>query len=78
MIKHILIAHRDAGDPARVVICDTEDQRVRETLAELNGDPEYPDYYEADLRDLREDGWMRFEGDPPLQWVNAECLNAAP
>lgn len=76
MIRYILIEHRDGNDPARVTICDTEAERDRATLAALYGKAE--DAGEAaprELAELREDGWLRFEGDPPLQWVTADCVD---
>lgn len=71
-MHYLLIIHGENGDPAHVTICDTEAQRDQATLEAIYEFPsDAPDgAAEKELSDLREDGWLRFEGDPPLQWVN--------
>ena len=76
MLKYLLIAHPDGRGVASVTVCDTEAERDRATLAAIYGKAE--DAGEAaphELAELRKEGWLRFEGDPPLQWVNADCVD---
>lgn len=72
-MNYILIAHGERGDLARVTICETADDRAEATLAAIYGKPEDADPEAAakDLAQLRENKILRFEGDPPLEWVDA-------
>lgn len=71
-MHYLLIEHRDGKDPARVTIHATETERDLATLEAIHGSPTViSSETEKELAELRENGWLRFEGDPPLQWINA-------
>jgi len=65
-MKYLLIEHRGGGDPALLTICDTPEARERLTRETIYGDETAPC---PELEDLRENGIVYFEGDPPLQWL---------
>jgi len=76
-MKYIL--QEDTEDAtARVTICGTEQQRDAATLRAIFGegplDDDKKQEAESYLRDLREDGFVVFEGDPAIRWVDAHDL----
>lgn len=77
-MRYLLIAHGEGPDLAHVTVCSTEAEREAETKKAIYGTPDDadPECWAKELAELRDDGWLRFEGDPPIQWVNAEVTSA--
>lgn len=73
-MRYLLIIHGEGSDRAHAIVCDTEAERELETKKAIYGSPEDADAecWAKELAELKDDGWLRFEGDPPIQWVNAE------
>jgi hypothetical protein len=72
-MKYILIEHSDGNDPKRLQIFDTVDARARATREAILGPPD--DANEGpcpELLKLSVDGIVHFEGDPSIEWIDAE------
>ncbi len=72
-MKYLVIVHGEGRDPARIIVCDSAEERERVTSREIMGNE---DDSCPELKNLREDGIVRFEGDPPVEWVTGECVDA--
>lgn len=71
-MRYILISHGEGADPAKFVICDTAAERELATQRAIYGTAEVDaECWAKELAELRDDGWLRFEGDAPIQWVDA-------
>lgn len=74
-IKYLLVIHCD-DNQGHVVIrsYSTEEDRAEGTKLELYAhemDDRDKDMWAKQLSHLREDLRLEFEGDPPIQWLNA-------
>lgn len=73
-MKYLLIEH---GDGATLTICDTPELREAATIEAIFGnvdaanEPEYRDEANGYLELLRDSYRLDFEGDPPLEWLDA-------
>lgn len=66
LIEHTVVGYQDC----RVTEYATTEEREKATAETILGETEGEDASEY-LEELRETGWARFEGDPPLQWVDS-------
>ena len=73
-MKYILLQHADGDDPKQLRIFDTVDARARATREALIGPPDddNKDVQCPELLTLATDGIVHFEGDPSLEWIDAE------
>jgi hypothetical protein len=73
-MKYILLEHADGNDPKQLRIFDTPDARARATREAILGPPDADNTNLPcpELLTLATDGIVRFEGDPGLQWIDAE------
>lgn len=73
-MKYILLQHADGNDPKQLRIFDTVDARARATREALIGpaDDDNKDEPCPELLTLATDGIVHFEGDPSLEWIDAE------
>lgn len=73
-MKYILLQHADGNDPKQLRIFDTVDARARATREALIGphDDDNKDVQCPELLTLATDGIVHFEGDPSLEWIDAE------
>lgn len=76
-MKYILIEHTDGNDPIQLRIFDNVADRAKATREAILGPPD-DDNKETDCPDLltlAADGRVDFEGDPSLQWIDAEVTH---
>ncbi len=75
-MKYILLEHADGNDPKVLRIFDTPEERIKATreaiVGEANNDPV------PELNTLAQCGIVHFEGDPPLEWIDAIVPDATP
>ncbi len=65
--KFILIEHgHGPEDPATLTICDDQKQLELATRIAIYGDAEH---HCPELAVLHREGIVRFEGDPPIEWL---------
>lgn len=76
-MKYLLVEHGEANDPTIVRIFDTPHARAKATREAILGPPDEAnkDLPCPDLLTLAECGRVEFEGDPPLQWIDAEVID---
>ena len=78
---YILVAHGSGSDSAFVGIYKDQVSRNRATMYAIFGESVRPDQevgFLAILEKLKEDKWYHFEGDPPLQWIDADMVVPIP
>lgn len=73
-IKYILIEHADGNDPKQLRIFDNVADRATATREAILGPPDAhnKDMQCPDLLILADEGRVDFEGDPSLEWIDAE------
>jgi hypothetical protein len=79
-MKYILIEHSDGAEPKQVHIFDTVDARAIATREAILGPPtaSNKDTNCPEFLELASCGIAHFEGDPPLEWVDAEVRFSDP
>jgi len=72
--RYILIEHgQGAEEPAKLTICGSVAELERETARAIYGNA---NEHCPELAVLRREGIVRFEGDPPVEWIIAgEVVN---
>jgi len=71
-VKYLIVGHGDGNDGARVIVCETQEQRELQTIEEIYGENTFAGPSECpDIIVLRELKIVTFEGDPPLEWIDA-------
>lgn len=78
-MKYLLIEHGEALDPHRVRIFEHVDARARATREAILGPPneQNQDTPCPELLTLSTEGRVDFEGDPSLEWIDAEVVDEA-
>lgn len=73
-MKYVLIEHADAGDVPKISIFESVAARAIATRAAILGHPTEDNKNEdcPELLTLAEDGRVDFEGEPSLEWFDAE------
>jgi len=72
IVKYLIVGHGDGNDGARVIVCETQEQRELQTIEEIYGENTFAGPSECpDIIVLRELKIVTFEGDPPLEWIDA-------
>jgi hypothetical protein len=73
-MKYILIEHGEGNDPKQLRVFDTLADRARATREAILGPPDAQnkDLPCDDLLELATDGIVHYEGDPSLEWIDAE------
>lgn len=80
-MKYLLIEHPEAGNKAIVHVCDSPVARERQTAEALydKGDVRgHEEEFGGQLMVLANEGKLHFEGDPPLEWLDAEVIHHLP
>lgn len=72
MTKYILIEHADGNDPWQLRIFDTAEERVQATVEATLGPDGKREDMRAELATLTEYKRLHFEGDPSLEWIDAD------
>lgn len=73
-LSYILVVHGESGDPSQIGVYDDPIARNRATMRAIYGgvaEPHQEAELSAILECLAEEKWFHFEGDPPLQWIDA-------
>jgi len=71
-VKYLIVGHGDGNDGARVIVCETQEQREIQTIEEIYGENTFPNPSDCqDILTLRDEKIITFEGDPPLEWIDA-------
>jgi len=74
-LNYLLVIKGENPNEDVVVICKSRPARRKATLEAVFGDPDYDlkDRKQAEgiLEELDDRGFINFEGDPGLQWINA-------
>lgn len=78
-MKYILIEHGD-GNPKQLTIFNTVEDRAKATREAILGpsDEDNKNIQCPELLKLATDGVVTFEGDPPLEWIDAEVTGDIP
>ena len=71
-MKYILIEHADGNDPYQVQIFNTPQERERATVEAIMGPDGKREDVTGDMETLMEDKILHFEGDPSLEWIEAD------
>ncbi len=71
-MKYILLEHADGNDPKQLRIFDTVDARARATREAILGTIADTDEPCPELLELATEGIVHFEGDPSIEWIDAE------
>ncbi len=73
----IVVIHSDGNDAASFSVHTTSDLRIAATFKALYGHTidqateEELQIFAKEVKELQEEKWLRFEGDPPLQWIDS-------
>ena len=73
-MQYLFVAHGERGEPAILTVCKNRDEvlaAVKQTVWMEDAEFSAAMLEEADgyTSQLMDDGWVKFEGDPPLQLI---------
>lgn len=73
---YVLVSHGEGSDPSSISLFKTREERDQATLDAIETDMHSEDAGKY-LNEARTTGWIRFEGDPPLEWATLDELVAS-